>query len=162
MEIPNKTLVLGIGNLLLKDEGIGVRVVQEMKDMALPPDVEVMDGGTLGLDLLYYIEGRTKVVVIDAVTVGDPPGTIYRFTDKDLLEKKEALRTAHGIDFPEVIKASKFLGKKPDEVIFIGIEPADISEGIELSPVIEKRIPHIIELVMREIAGQVNKGEKTQ
>ncbi len=82
MENKKNILILGIGNILLKDEGIGVHVVNKLKEMQLPPDVEVMDGGTLGIDLLYYIEGRKKVVVIDTVTAGEPPGTMYRFTDK--------------------------------------------------------------------------------
>jgi hydrogenase maturation protease len=144
-------LILGIGNFILKDEGVGVHVVEKLKNMVLPPDVEVMDGGTMGLDLLYAIEGRKKVIVIDTVSAGEPPGTIYRFTEKALTEKKELLRTAHGIDFTDVIKTSEFLGTKPDEVVFIGIEPEDISEGLELSPKIEQRIPTIIELVMKEI-----------
>jgi hydrogenase maturation protease len=145
-------LILGIGNILLKDEGIGVRVVEKIKDMPLPSDVEVMDGGTLGLDLLFYIEGRKKVIVIDTVKADRPPGTLYRFTDKDLEEKTGLLRTAHGVDFSDVIKAAdRFSEKKPEEIIFIGVEPEDMSEGTELSPTIEEKIPRIIELVMKEI-----------
>ena len=150
-ESPNKILILGIGNILLKDEGVGVRVAERLKDMTLPPDVEVMDGGTMGLDLLYYIEGRKKVVVIDAVRAGEPPGIMYRFTDRDVADKKGLLRSAHGFDFLDVINISKLLGNKPPEIVFIGIEPEDISEGLELSPIIEERIPAIIELVMKEI-----------
>jgi hydrogenase maturation protease len=147
-------LILGIGNLLLKDEGVGVHIVNRLKEMPLPPDVEVMDGGTMGIDLLYYIEGREKVVVIDTAKAGDPPGTVYRFTDNELAEKREFLRTAHGIDFSDVVKTAKMLGTKPDEIIFIGVEPEDMSEGLELSPLIEKRIPFIIKLVMKEIKGE--------
>jgi hydrogenase maturation protease len=147
-------LILGIGNILLKDEGTGVRVAEKMKTISLPTDVEVMDGGTMGLDLLYYIEGRKKVVVIDAVRAGEPPGIMYRFTDNDIADKKGLLRSAHGVDFLDVINMSKMLGNKPPEIVFIGIEPEDISEGLELSPVIEKRIPAMIELVMREIESQ--------
>ena len=154
MENKKSILILGIGNLLLKDEGVGVHVVNRLKDMPLPPDVEVMDGGTMGIDLLYYIEGREKVVVIDTAKAGDPPGTVYRFTDNELTEKREFLRTAHGIDFSDVVKTARMLGTKPDEIIFIGVEPEDMSEGLELSPLIEKRIPFIIKLVMKEIKGE--------
>ena len=146
-------LVLGIGNLLLKDEGIGVHVVNRLKDMPLPPDVEVMDGGTMGINLLFYIEGRKKVIVVDTVKAGEPPGTMYRFTDKDLSFKKDFLRTAHGIDFSDVVKTAQTLGTKPEEVVFIGIEPADMNEGLELSALIAQRIPVIIELVMKELKG---------
>jgi hydrogenase maturation protease len=144
-------LILGIGNILLKDEGIGVHVVNILKDMPLPVDVEVMDGGTMGIDLLFYIEGRKKVIVVDTVKAGEPPGTMYRFTDKDLSFKKDFLRTAHGIDFSDVVKTAQRLGTKPEEIVFIGIEPADMNEGLELSALIAQRIPPIIELVMKEL-----------
>lgn len=145
-------LILGIGNILMKDDGVGVYVAQKMMNMDLPPDVEVMDGGVKGLDLLYYIEGRKRVIVIDTVTLDDVPGSIYRFTDKDLAEKKQFLRTAHGIDFYDVVKmAEQFSDNKPEEIIFIGIVPEDISEGLELTPAIEKKIPRLIELAMKEI-----------
>jgi hydrogenase maturation protease len=153
MDTNNKKpiLILGIGNLILKDEGFGVHVVQRMADMTLPPDVEVMDGGTMGLDLLYYIEGRRKVIVIDVVNADSPPGTLYRFTDKDIEYHKAILRSAHEIDFSYVLKTAEQVGNSPGEVVFIGIRPQEIDEGIGLSPVLEEKIPQVIELVMKEI-----------
>jgi hydrogenase maturation protease len=148
-------LILGIGNILMKDDGVGVRVVQSIRDTDLPSDVEIMDGGVLGLNLMYYIEGRKKVIVIDAVSLGNPPGTIYRFTEKALLEKKELLRSAHGVDFYDVIKTAEFLGTKPEEVVFIGIEPEVVDEGLEISPSVEKRIPRVIELIFKELENKI-------
>ncbi len=144
-------LILGLGNLLLKDEGIGVHVVQRMMNMTLPPDVEVIDGGTLGMKLIYYIENRTKVIVIDAVLIDDQPGSIYRFTNKDLIENACQLFSAHDINFTHVIKNAEMFGNGPKEIVFIGIKPEDITPGIELTPVIEAQIPRIIELVLKEI-----------
>ena len=155
---PKPILILGIGNILLKDEGVGVHTAKKMMEMDLPPDVEVMDGGTMGLNLLYYIEGRKKVIVIDTVLVGDPPGTIYRFTDESLVDNKPMLRTAHGIDFSDVIKTSKMLGTKPEEIVFIGIEPESLDEGLELTPTIEKRVPVLIKMVMKEIETSNSKS----
>lgn len=157
MEDKKKILILGIGNLLLKDEGIGVHVAQRMMDMALPPDVEVMDGGTMGINLLSYIEERKKVVVIDAVQTDAPPGTLYRFTDRDLEENRGMLFSAHDIDFTHVLKMSRMFEKKPDEVIFIGVKPEEISEGIGLSPSVEEKIPMIIELVIKEIENETKR-----
>jgi hydrogenase maturation protease len=151
MESQKSTLILGLGNILLQDEGVGVRVAERIKAMPLPPDVEVMDGGTMGLDLVYYIEGRKKVIVIDAVRAGDIPGTMYRFTDENIAEAKGILRSAHGVDFADALRISGFLNTKPDEVVFIGIEPESLDEGLELTPLIEKHVPALIELVMREI-----------
>lgn len=147
-------LILGIGNLLLRDEGVGVHVAQKMMEMELPPGIEVMDGGTMGMNLLYHIENRDRVIVVDTVMVGDPPGTIYRFTDESLVQNKPMLRTAHGIDFTDVIRTAEMLGTKPKEIIFVGIEPADMSEGIGLSEVIEKRVPTLIKMVMRELEAE--------
>ena len=155
MESLKHILILGIGNILMKDDGIGVHVVQQIKNRDLPSDVDIMDGGVLGLNLLYYIEGRKKVIVIDAVSVGNPPGTIYRFTEEALLEKKELLRSAHGVDFYDVIKTAELLGTKPEEVVFIGIEPEVIDEGMEISPSLEKRIPRVIELIFMEIENKI-------
>jgi hydrogenase maturation protease len=157
MELQKPILILGIGNLLLKDEGIGVHVINRLREMDLPPDVEIMDGGTLGIDLIFYIEGRKKVIVIDTVKAGDPPGTLYRFTDKELTVKKDFLRTAHGIDFSDVVGTVKQFGNKPDEIVFIGVEPEDISEGLEPTDFIARRIPVIIELVMKELKEQTPK-----
>ena len=154
---PKPILILGIGNILLKDEGVGVHTANKMMEMDLPPDVEVMDGGTMGLNLLFHIEGRKKVIVIDTVITGDPPGTIYRFTDESLVENKPSLRTAHGIDFTDVIKTAKLLGTKPEEIVFIGIEPESLDEGLELTPTIEKRVPVLIKMVMKEL--EIKKDE---
>jgi hydrogenase maturation protease len=147
-------LILGIGNILLRDEGVGVHVVQKMRDMDLPPGIDLMDGGTMGLDLLFYIEDREKVIVIDTVSAGDPPGTIYRFTDESLVQNKPFLRTAHGIDFTDVIKTAELLKTKPKEIIFVGIEPADMSEGIGLSDIIAQRVPTLIKMVLKEIDSE--------
>jgi hydrogenase maturation protease len=153
-------LVLGIGNIILKDEGIGVRVAERMMQMDLPPDVEVLDGGIKGLDLLYFIEGREKVIVVDAVKAGAPPGTLFRFTDKDLAAKKGVMRSAHGIDFSDVVNISNFLGNKPEEIVFLGVEPEDLSAAMDLSPKIQEMVPVLINLVLKEIGAE--KGSKDQ
>ena len=146
-------LILGIGNVLLKDEGIGVRVAEKMQQMSLPPDVEVLEGGVKGLDLIYFIEGREKVIVVDAVKAGAPPGTLFRFTDKDLAAKKGTLRSAHGIDFSDVIAITGFMGIKPPEIVFLGIEPESLDASMELSPLMAKNIPILINLVLKEIGA---------
>jgi hydrogenase maturation protease len=147
-------LILGIGNILLKDEGIGVHVVNRLKEMSLPEDVEVLDGGTAGLDLVDFIANRKKVIVIDAVKTGDKPGTIYRLTEENLDVKPKAIMSFHEIDFLDAIHMSDVMGNKPGEVIVIGMEPKDMSDGTELSPEIEERIPRIIEIVMTELNGK--------
>ena len=152
-------LILGIGNLLLKDEGIGVHVVRRLKDVTLPDNVEVLDGGTAGLELVDFIENRKKVIVIDAVKTGDRPGTIYRLTEKNLNMKPKAIMSFHEIDFLHALYLSEVLGNKPEETIVIGIEPKDMTDGTELSPEIEERIPRIIEVVMEELKMEITNDQ---
>lgn len=144
-------LILGIGNILLKDEGVGVHVVNKLKEMPLPENVEVIDGGTAGLDLTDFIANRKKVIVIDTVKAGEKPGTIYRLTEKNLKIKPKAIMSFHEIDFLDALYMSEVMGEKPDETVIIGIEPEDMSDGTDLSPEIEERIPKIIEVVMKEL-----------
>lgn len=146
-------LILGLGNILLKDEGIGVFVAQKLMEESLPQNVEVIDGGTMGINLIYYIEGRKKIIVIDAVMADSAPGTLYRFTEKELEKNTGMLFSAHDINFVDVLKNLSFISKLPEEIIFIGIKPAEISEGLGLTPLIENKIPQIIELVKKEIAS---------
>ena len=147
-------LILGIGNLLLKDEGVGVHVVKKLKEMPLPANVEVLDGGTARLDLVDFIEDRKKLIVIDAVNAGEKPGTIYRLTEDNLYIKPKAITSFHEIDFLDALHMSEVMNSKPEEIVVIGIEPKDMSGGIELSPEIEERIPIIINAVLKELNGK--------
>ncbi|MEO0216875.1 MAG: HyaD/HybD family hydrogenase maturation endopeptidase [candidate division WOR-3 bacterium] len=144
-------LILGIGNILLKDEGVGVHVVNKLKKMPLPENVEVIDGGTAGLDLTDFIGNRKKLIVIDAVNAGGEPGTIYRLTEENLDIRPKAIMSFHDIDFIDALHMSQTMGEKPEEIVVIGIEPKDISDGLELSPEIKEKIPYIIKAVMKEI-----------
>jgi hydrogenase maturation protease len=149
-------LILGIGNILLKDEGIGVHVVKKMKELPMPGNVEILDGGTAGLDLTDFIANRKKVIVIDTVKAGEKPGTIYRLTEKNLRTGQKAIMSFHEIDFLDALYMSEVMGEKPEETVVIGIEPKDMSDGTELSPEIEERIPKIIDVVMKELNSENN------
>jgi hydrogenase maturation protease len=153
-------LILGIGNILLKDEGIGVHVVNRLKEMNLPENVEVLDGGTAGLELVDFIENREKLIVIDAVKAGDKPGTIYRLTESNLKIKPKAIMSFHEIDFLDALYLSEVMKtNKPKETVVIGIEPKDMSDGLELSPEIEERIPKIIDVVMKELKMEITNDQ---
>ena len=151
MDARKDILVLGVGNLLLKDEGVGVHVVRKLQALSLPDNVEVMDGGTLGFDLIFEMQGRKKVIIIDAVKADQKPGTLYRFSGEDVEHFPKTRLSVHDFDLSDVIHSAELVGGKPDEVVFIGVEPKDMSAGLELSPEVEKKIPKIIELVMEEI-----------
>jgi hydrogenase maturation protease len=161
-------LVLGIGNILLRDEGVGVHVVSAMADQAakgtlhLSEDVELVDGGTFGIDLLDTIAGRRKVIVVDAVQVtpeetADPskvgPGTILRFTSDDLAKRETADLSLHQIGLFETLTMARQLGCAVGEVVILGIVPKTLESGLELSPEVAAVVPKVIELVLAEIAA---------
>ena len=152
-------LILGIGNLLFKDDGIGLHVVERLKNMSLPPDVEIIEGGITAFDIVYLIENRKKVIVLDSVKADGTPGTIYRFTGNDIEEKrKDYLKSPAEAEFLDYFKTTRLMGTAPDELVFIGVEPDDTGNKngkleIALSPTLEKKIPDIIEMVMKEITS---------
>lgn len=146
-----RTLVLGIGNILLGDEGIGVRVVEAMRDLDLPAGVELADGGTMGPALADLLEGRDKVIVIDAVTAGGPPGAIYRLTAEDLLAEDGRRLSLHELGLVEALRLSRQAGRPPLQVVVLGVQPAEMSWGLALSPRLQATIPRLIELVRAEL-----------
>ena len=150
-------LILGIGNILLKDEGIGVHTARKLQQMDLPSDVEILDGGTLGFGLLPCLEGRKKIILIDAIQAEEgKPGTIYRFHPEEV--RQIAPRTKfsfHQTSFFDIMQLAEYLIKNKPEVVIIAIQPNDISVGMELTPEIEAKIPALIKLVMEELQEPV-------
>lgn len=146
-----RNVVVGIGNLLLKDEGIGVHLAQALERIPWPIDFEVIDGGT-SPDLFPLLEGVDKLVVVDAAQGGGEPGDIYRFT-LDRLSLEDSINTsAHQIGLVETLMMMKALGTAPEKTVIIGVEPKEIDWGLDLSPELERKIPEIIAMVLEEIA----------
>lgn len=148
-----RVLILGVGNLLLRDEGFGVRVIQKLEERpeALPPDVTLLDGGTAGFALMNPIAEAEKVVVVDVVKAGQPPGTMYRFDTREVGVKRMPQDSLHQVDLYQVLAALEQMGERPPEVVVIGIEPKVIDVGLDLSPELEQKIERAIELVMAEL-----------
>lgn len=147
-----KILVLGIGNILLRDEAIGVRVVEELQERySFSPNVDMMDGGTLGLSLLDPICRNDYVIVVDAVQNGQAPGTLYRMPAEELNKRMKFKNSLHQLDLVETLVYAEMLGKRPDAVI-IGVEPADISPwGTEMTEIVQSRLPEMCSRVLSEI-----------
>lgn len=145
-------LVLGIGNILLRDEGVGVRVIERMREMSLPEDTELVDGGTAGADLLEVLAERRKVIVIDAVQAECEPGTVLRFTADELVRPDGVGMSLHEVGLGEALIMTEQLGCEPEDVVVFGITPKNIESGLELSEEIAALVPRVIELVLAEIA----------
>jgi hydrogenase maturation protease len=144
-----KTLVVGMGNFLCQDEGIGVHIIQAMENMELPKHVNLLDIGTSTMDLFLHLEGIEKLIVIDAMKAGGIPGTIYRCRPKDLLPEEGRPISLHEIGLLESLSMAEKMGMKIDTVI-IGVEPKVLDWGVELSEEVKSKIPTIIEVVLKE------------
>lgn len=146
-----RVTVLGIGNLLLRDEGVGVHLIQRLTERVHSPNVSLIDGGTTP-DVLSLVDSNVdKLIIVDAAVVGDQPGTIYRFQVDDLDSAAPAPVSLHEIGVVDSLKLMKAFGNRPKAVTILGIEPKVIDYGLELSPELEQTMPRLIELVLEEI-----------
>ena len=149
-----KVVVLGMGNLLLKDEGIGVHVAHALQEAPSPDNIEleVVDGAT-SPDATLAFEEADKLIVVDAVQAGDEPGAIYRFRPHDINLDNNGLTSVHQIGLLDNLRLMEIFGRKYQDVVIIGIQPKETDWGIELSAELQQRMYQIIEVVLQE-AGQ--------
>jgi len=159
-----RILLLGLGNILLRDEGVGVHVAQKLQELTLPCNVEVMDGGTASLDALLLVEGIERLVVIDAVEAGKKPGTIYRIelgaVEKDrfrqsLIQQGRSNISLHQIGLLDALSIAERTNCAPKEVVVIGVEPGRIDCGLELTDEVKQKIPEVIDAILKEIENDI-------
>lgn len=145
--------VLGIGSLLMKDDGVGVHVIRQLMDMDLPEQVEVVDGGVHSYDLLDFFSQTDICIVVDAMQAGGKPGTIYRAPLDELGLKPNAdIHSLHELSFAEAMHMVRLMGYDP-EVIVYGIEPEIVDLGLELSEAVAAEVPRVVELIWQEISN---------
>jgi hydrogenase maturation protease len=145
--------VLGCGNTLVGDDGVGIRVIERLQEMKLPENVEIMDAGVGGMAILSWIEDTDKVIIVDAVQTGnEPPGTVYQFTDKEMPPSDMFMLSLHDLNLVDTINIGRLVQKMPEEIVIIGVEVKRIAEFTrELTPEVEAAIPEVIDLVLKEI-----------
>lgn len=149
----NKIKIIGIGNLLLMDEGIGIHAVNELMKYKLPENIEIFDGGTAGFKLLELMNEADRVIFIDAVDNGKKPGTIISFKGDAIYSSYRKIRySLHETDLSEVIKMATLLDYLP-EIRIIGIQPKTVKYGMELSMELKNAIPEIVKKVFNEIGN---------
>ncbi|MFC2021172.1 HyaD/HybD family hydrogenase maturation endopeptidase [Chloroflexota bacterium] len=147
-----RTVILGVGNILMRDEGIGVHVIDALSDGPLPAniDLEIIDGGTSS-DILHLLGKTHKLIIVDAVKGGDDPGSVYRFRVEDIAVEDNYSLSLHQLSLFESLDMMEYMGDRPEETVIIGVEPKEIRAGLELSPELEQKIPQIVKLVLDEI-----------
>lgn len=149
-----KALVLGLGNILLSDEGLGVRVVERLgENYHFPLEIQVMDGGTLGLDLLPYLEGVDHLLVIDALETGEEPGTISRLVGDEVPASLSVKISPHQMGLADLLAVARLQGLYPQEVVLLGMQPGSLDPGLDLSPPVEAQVDKMIEEVLMELQG---------
>ncbi len=143
-------LVLGLGNILLSDEGVGVRVVEELRRCYdFPDSVDIVDGGTMGMELLPYFDERSHILIIDAVKSGNKPGAIVRIDDPPAYFSSKT--SPHQIGLADVLGVVVITDKLPRHISLFGIEPKVMSTGLELSSEVAQSLSPLVDMVVAEL-----------
>lgn len=149
-----KTLVLGVGNKLMSDEGIGVHVIERLiETYRIPEEVQVLDGGTLGLDLLYYLEGIENLLMVDAAETGREPGTVIRLEGEQVPAFMSVKISPHQLGVPDMLAAARLQGTYPRRLVLWGVQPELITLGLDLSPLLAARRDYLADRLAEELRG---------
>ena len=148
----NPILILGLGNPLQADDGIGCRVIEVLEQQTLPDGVEALDGGTPGVGLLHLIEGRLRVIIIDAAEMGRPAGEVVRFRPDQVTLTGSAERfSLHRTAVADALALARALNLPLPEIVFFGVQPGRIGWSDELSPEVASAIPGLVEAILDEV-----------
>ena len=143
-------LVLGLGNILLSDEGAGVKAVEELeRRYDCSSAVQIVDGGTIGLELLPYFEERSHILIIDAVNTGQKPGTIVRIDDPPAYFRSRT--SPHQIGLADVLGIAAITDNLPRNITLFGIEPKQLSTGLSLSDEVSQNLSRLVDIVAAEL-----------
>jgi hydrogenase maturation protease len=144
-------VLIGIGNLLRRDDGVGVIVAQHMARLPLPDHVEVIDAGTAGTELAALLEHRRLAVVVDAIDAGQPPGSVYRLDPDSLQPASHSGLSVHDLHFLHALAETRLLGTAPQRVVILAVQVADTATGIGLSPPVAHAANRVLALVAEEL-----------
>jgi hydrogenase maturation protease len=151
MPAPATYVALGLGNTLHSDDGIGPRAIERLRnDARVPEDVALIEGGTLGLELLTYIWDCSYLLVLDAVDVGQPPGTLVRMSTQEL-QTLPGKGSVHQLGVADLLVALRVLANRTPEVVLLGVQPASTEWGTELSPAVAAVLPALADAAVAEL-----------
>ena len=149
-----RVVVLGVGNVLMSDEGVGVHAVDALQQRYVLADgVEVVDGGTTGMELLPELQGADRLIVVDAVRVGRPPASVVRLEGDEVPAFFKTKLSPHQVGLSDILAALRFSGKAPEQVVLIGVEPLSLDLAMELSPQVAACMDQVLALVTAELAA---------
>jgi hydrogenase maturation protease len=147
-----KVVVLGVGNVILADEGVGVRVIEAFeRDYVMPPGVNVIDGGTSGMEMLDDMSGLDFLLIVDAIAAGKAPGELVQLRGDEVPVFFRRNLSPHGIGLSDVLASLEFLGAEPKETVILGVQPTSLDLSTELTPTIAARVPELVAQVVDEL-----------
>lgn len=147
-----KAVVLGVGNTILADEGVGVRVVEALeRDYTVPEGVTVIDAGTSGMEMLEDMSDLDFLLVVDAIAAGKAPGKLVQLRGDAVPVFFRRNLSPHGIGLSDVLASLEFLGAEPKETVILGVQPASLELSTELTPLIAARVPELVAQVVDEL-----------
>jgi hydrogenase maturation protease len=148
---PASTVVLGLGNMIRSDDGVGIHAIQRLQsDLRVSDEVLVLDGGTLGLDLLAYVSGARRLLVLDAVDVGARPGTVVRINAQEL-ESLPGGGSVHLLGLSDLLAALRITAQPIEEVILLGVQPENTEWGLSLSPPVAAAVDKLVQAAVAQV-----------
>ncbi len=142
--------IIGVGNILMQDEGVGPKVADILKrDYIFEPNIEIIDGGTLGLDLLPYIEKYKKILIIDVVDFGKEPGFIKILRGEEIPPYLKTKLSVHHVGVQDLLEVARLMDFMPEELVLVGIQPESIDLGLDLTPIIVGKLKELTEEVLK-------------
>ena len=145
----NEIVLLGVGNILLTDEGLGVHVVKDLKEsFSFTPAITIVDGGTMGMELLTYMRGMKKILLIDAINGGESPGTVYEFPHKELEQYFTEHISVHEVGMQDILRIRAIQEEPLEDAVVIGVEPESLEIGFEPSEVVQQALLEVKDRVL--------------
>ena len=145
----NEIVLLGVGNILLTDEGLGVHAVKDLKEsFSFTPAITIVDGGTMGMELLTYMRGMKKILLVDAINGGESPGTVYEFPHKELEQYFTEHISVHEVGMQDILRIRAIQEEPLEDAEVIGVEPESLEIGFEPSEVVQRALPEVKDRVL--------------
>lgn len=144
-------LVLGVGNILMQDEGVGVRALEWLQARYASPEVEMIDGGTMGLDLLHYLQDIEHLLILDAIEAGKAPGEMVTITADEVPAFLSMKISPHQIGVQDLLATAQLMGYTPPEVMILGVQPDWLRVGLELSPAATTQVEPLARLALLQL-----------
>jgi len=147
-----RTVVLGLGNMLMADDGLGLAALARLDDnWFVPRGVSLVDGGTWGMNLLHIVENADNLLVFDAIDIGGPPGSIVRLEGKDIPRFLAQKVSPHQIDLREVLALAELRGMLPGRLVALGIQPGRVEMSTTLSPAVEAHLDQLAQMAAAQL-----------